>query len=359
MSDVMEYKCPCCGGAIAFDSHVQKMKCPYCDTEFEMDTLKEFEQENMEQDHDPQWDASQTEQDGEQIGGDGSMSAYICEACGGEVIADTTAGAMSCPYCGNPVIVPKQFEGMLKPDLIIPFKLDRKQAEQKLRDHLKGKVLLPKYFKTENRIKEVKGLYVPFWLYDSDANAEIRCRATRVHSWSDGDYEYTETEHFLVSRGGDLGFDKVPVDGSEKMANDLMESIEPFRYEEAVPFQKGYMAGYLADRYDQSSEECAPRANERMRESTVQAFMSTIQGYATCVPEHTDIRLKKGTISYALLPIWVLSTKYRDKSYTFAMNGQTGKFVGDLPFDKGKAVQISGGVFLAVFLITFLLAGLL
>ena len=150
------------------------------------------------------------------------MSAYICEACGGEVIADTTAGAMSCPYCGNPVIVPKQFEGMLKPDLIIPFKLDRKQAEQKLRDHLKGKVLLPKYFKTENRIKEVKGLYVPFWLYDSDASAEIRCRATRVHSWSDGDYEYTETEHFLVSRGGDLGFDKVPVDGSEKMANDLM-----------------------------------------------------------------------------------------------------------------------------------------
>ena len=119
------------------------------------------------------------------------------------------------------------------------------------------------------------------------------------------------------------------------------------------------MAGYLADRYDQSSEECAPRANERMRESTVQAFMSTIQGYATCVPEHTDIRLKKGTISYALLPIWVLSTKYRDKSYTFAMNGQTGKFVGDLPFDKGKAVQISGVVFLAVFLITFLLAGLL
>ena len=158
----------------------------------------------------------------------------------------------------------------MKPDLIIPFKLDRKQAEQKLRDHLKGKVLLPKYFKTENRIKEVKGLYVPFWLYDSDASAEIRCRGTRVHSWSDGDYEYTETEHFLVSRGGDLGFDKVPVDGSEKMANDLMESIEPFRYGEAVPFQKGYMAGYLADRYDQSSEECAPRANERMRESTVQ-----------------------------------------------------------------------------------------
>ena len=69
MSEVMEYKCPCCGGAIAFDSHIQKMKCPYCDTEFEMDTLKEFEQENMEQDHDPQWDASRTEQDGEQIGG--------------------------------------------------------------------------------------------------------------------------------------------------------------------------------------------------------------------------------------------------------------------------------------------------
>ena len=88
-------------------------------------------------------------------------------------------------------------------------------------------------------------------------------------------------------------------------------------------------------KYDVSSEECAERANKRMQESTVHWFMDTISGYTTCLPEKTDIRLRKGKISDALLPVWVLSTKYKDEIYTFAMDGQTGKFVGNLPMDNG------------------------
>ena len=259
---------------------------------------------------------------------------YVCESCGGEILADKTTGATSCPYCGNPVIVPKQFEGMLKPDLIIPFKLDRKQAEQKLRDHLKGKVLLPKYFKTENRIKEVKGLYVPFWLYDTDADADIRYRATKTRFWSDSDYDYTETSYYAVHRSGSLGFDHVPVDGSASMENDLMESIEPFDFKEAVDFQTAYLAGYFADKYDVTASECEERANERIRRSTEAAFRDTVRGYASVVPENTSIRLHNGTTKYALYPVWILQTKWKGDNYIFAMNGQTGKFVGNLPTDK-------------------------
>jgi DNA-directed RNA polymerase subunit RPC12/RpoP len=359
MSDILEYKCPCCGGAITFDSRIQKMKCPYCDTEFELDTLKEFEEEHMEEDRDPQWDAADVEKEQREMGDEGgTFVSYTCEACGGEIVADQNMAASSCPYCGNPVIVMKKLSGMLKPDLVIPFKLDKKQAEEKLKSHLKGKVLLPRMFRSENRIQEVKGVYVPFWLYDCDAQAEIRCRATRVHSWETQDYHYVETQHFLVSRGGDIGFEKVPVDASIKMDDALMQSIEPFDYSEAVDFQTAYLAGYLADKYDQSSKDCAPSANQRVRQSTVTAFMNTIHGYATCVPEHTDIRLRQGKIRYALLPVWVLNTTYKGKLYTFAMNGQTGKFVGDLPADKGRALQIAGAVFAGVFLLTLLLTGL-
>lgn len=360
MSEILNYKCPCCGGAIEFNSRVQKMKCPYCDTEFEMDTLWQFEEENIGEDRDPQWQSEQVRQSSARLEqGEGGLFTYVCESCGGEILADENMAASSCPYCGNPVIVRSQFQGMLRPDLVIPFKLDKKQAEQKLRDHLKGKILLPSFFKRENRIQEIKGVYVPFWLYDSDAHAEIRCRATRVNCWHTGDYEYTETQHFLVCRGGDIGFDHVPVDGSRKMADELMESIEPFHYEEAVDFQTAYLAGYLADKYDESAQDCAGRANQRMKESTRAAFMSTILGYATCVPEHMDIRLRQGRITYALLPVWILNTKYRGKLYTFAMNGQTGKFVGNLPADKGKAFAISGGVFAAAALVTFLITALL
>ena len=280
MSDILEYKCPCCGGAIEFNSRLQKMKCPYCDTEFELDTLKQFEEEDKKEAKDPEWDADNVAQSSEQIGDDGTFKTYVCDSCGGEIITDDNTAATSCPYCGNPVVVPKQFEGMLKPDLIIPFKLDKKQAEKKLKEHLKGKVLLPKLFRSENRIKEVKGIYVPFWLYSSDADAEIQCRATKVRTWRTSDYEYTETSHYLVSRGGQIAFDNVPADGSRKMADDLMESIEPYEYEAAVPFEKAYLAGYLADKYDVSSEECAKRANRRMQESTERSFLDTINGYA-------------------------------------------------------------------------------
>lgn len=356
MSDVLEYKCPCCGGAIQFDSRRQKMKCPYCDTEFEMDTLRQFEEEALEEDRDPQWQAENVYQWQEQMENeDGSFVSYVCESCGGEIIAERSMAAGSCPYCGNPVIIPKQFEGMLRPDLVIPFKLDQRQAEEKLREHLKGKALLPRMFREENHIKEVRGMYVPFWLYDGDVHAELRCRATRVRTWTQGDYRYTETQHFLVSRGGDLSFDYVPADGSEKMADELMDSIEPFRYEEAVDFQTAYLSGYLADRYDLSAKDCAPRANERMRESTKHAFLNTISGYTTVMPEHTDIRLRQGRITYALLPVWILNTNYKGDSYTFAMNGQTGKLVGNLPADKGKALVIGGGVCTAVTLLVFLL----
>ncbi len=355
MAEILEYKCPCCGGAISFDAASQKMKCPYCDTEFEVDTLRQFEKESLDGDRDPQWDAENVERGREELDGEQEgLVSYVCEACGGEIVADRNMAASSCPYCGNPVIVMRQLTGALRPDLVIPFKLDKKEAEARLKGHLQGKVLLPPLFKRENRIKEIKGVYVPFWLYDCDAEADIRCRATRVHSWVSGDYQYTETQFFLVCRSGDIGFDMVPADGSERMDDALMESIEPYDYSEAVDFQTAYLAGYLADKYDQDSAACAPRANDRMRASTVNSFMSTILGYATCMPEHTDIRIRQGRIRYALLPVWLLNTNYRGKQYTFAMNGQTGKFVGDLPADRLRALGIAGAVFAAAAALSWL-----
>ena len=336
------------------------MKCPYCDTEFELDTLEQFSQENLESDTDPKWGAENVKSAEEELDDEnGTLVSYICESCGGEIIADQSMAASSCPYCGNSVIVMKQLKGTLKPDMVIPFKLDKKQAQEKLRSHLKGKVLLPSLFKSENRIQEIKGIYVPFWLYDCDARADIRCRATRVRSWSSGDWHFTETSHYLVSRSGDIGFEMVPADGSKKMDDTLMQSIEPFDYSEGVDFQTAYLAGYLADKYDQTASDCAASVNTRIRNSTVQSFMNTIHGYATCIPEHTRISLTQGKITYALLPVWILNTVYKGKKYTFAMNGQTGKFVGDLPVDKGKAGRIAGGVMAAGTLLTWLILFLL
>ena len=121
--------------------------------------------------------------------------------------------------------------GDLKPDYIIPFKLDKQAAKAKFNEHLKGKKLLPRVFKDEAHIDEIKGMYVPYWLFDSTVTAHMRYKATRLRTWSDSDYDYTETSYFSVIREGDVSYSHVPVDGSEKMADDLMESLEPYDFE--------------------------------------------------------------------------------------------------------------------------------
>ena len=236
----------------------------------------------------------------------------------------------------NPVVMMGRLSGLLKPDYVIPFKLDKNAAKAALKNHYKGKKLLPKVFHTENHIDEIRGIYVPFWLFETDADANIRYKATRVRMWSDSRYNYTETSFFSVLRSGTIGFEQVPVDGSTKIPDDLMESIEPFDFSQAVDFQTAYLAGYLADKYDVDAEESIDRANERVRRSTEQALADTVIGYHSVIPQSVNVRLKNGKAKYALLPVWLLTTTFEGKKYVFAMNGQTGRFVGDLPIDKGK-----------------------
>lgn len=358
VSELQEYKCPCCGGAVAFDSSIQKMKCPYCDTEFEMETLAALDDVlNNETSDDMKWEsnAGGEWQDGETEG----LRVYVCKSCGGEIVADETTGASSCPFCGNPIVMTGQFAGNLKPDYVIPFKLDKKAAVSALKKHYGGKRLLPKVFSDQNHIDEVKGVYVPFWLFDADADAQVRYKASKVRTWSDSRYNYTETSYFMVHRAGTIGFDRVPVDGSTKMEDKLMESIEPYRFDDAVDFQTAYLAGYLADKYDVDAEESIERANERIRRSTEKAFADTVVGYADVIPENTNIQLHKGSVKYALYPVWILNTSWNGEKYTFAMNGQTGKLVGDLPLDKGAAKRwqfmISAAVTAGAFVLSWLL----
>lgn len=361
MAEIQEYKCPCCGGAIAFDSTIQKMKCPYCDTEFDMETLASYDSElKNDQKDDMKWQAaSGGEWQEDEASG---LRSYVCKSCGGEIICDENTAAASCPFCGNPVVMTEQFAGTLKPDYVIPFQLDKKAAKEALMKHYEGKRLLPKVFKEENHIDEVKGVYVPFWLFDASADVNMRYKATKVRTWSDSKYNYTETRFYSVTRSGSLGFEKIPVDSSTKMPDDLMDSLEPFDLSKAEKFQTAYLAGYLADKYDVEVKKCAKRANSRIRKSAQKAFDATVKGYATVTKETGSIQLKNRKVKYALFPVWLLSTTWNGQNYLFAMNGQTGKMVGDLPVDKaaykkwlfGLTGAIGGVLYIFLFLLWLL-----
>ena len=351
MSVTVEYKCPSCGGGVQFDSASQQMKCPYCGTSFKMEDAKAL-QDVMAEDRDDhcEWEsyAAQSCSGDWKEGEQEAMRRYSCQSCGGEIVTDGSTAATSCPYCGNPVVLQGQLEGMWRPDMVVPFRLDKNAAKEALKAHLKGKFFLPDSFKTENHIDSIQGVYVPFWLFDARADGAARFRCTNVHHSSDAHYDYTRTDYFMVLRSGSVDFAKVPVDGSSKMDDIMMEAIEPFDYTQAVDFETAYLSGYLADKYDVDAQHSEPRANERIRTSTLAMLRESVGPYTTCQSDGCSISLCGGKVRYALLPVWVLNSKYHGKDYPFAMNGQTGRFIGDLPLDKAKMLRCFFAVFAAV-----------
>ena len=346
-TQVTNYQCLNCTGPLQFAGESGQLECGHCDTKFDVAVIEQVyadkEQEAASAGVEPQWDLSMA-------GGDWSeeeashLRGYSCPSCAAEIICDETTAATSCPYCGNPTVVPGQFTGQLKPDFVIPFKLDRDAAAAALRKHYKGKKFLPKTFADENHIGEIKGVYVPFWLFDGESNAYMRFHGTKVRKFTRGDVEITETDHYRLVREGSVAFEKVPVDGASKMPDAHMDAIEPFEYGDLKPFSTAYLPGFMADKYDEDAETCSKRANQRIVASTESAFRKTMAGYTTLTREYSNINLKKGDVNYALLPVWMLSTKWKGKDFLFAMNGQTGRLIGDLPVDWGKFWAWFGGL---------------
>ncbi len=344
--------CPACKVELNCEEMSGEATCPGCGAEFEMEELRAYAAQMAEKgEDDMNWatEAGGQWQEGEADG----LRIYGCKQCGGEIIADETTGATSCPYCGNPVVLTGHFAGLMKPDLVIPFKVDKKAAKEALQNHYKGKRLLPKVFKDQNHIEEVKGLYVPVWLFDADADASVQYEATKVRVWSDSEYNYTETRHYALIRDGVIGFENVPVDGSTKMDDTLMESIEPFDISDAVPFKTAYLPGYLVDKYDVDAQTSIGRANERIKRSTEDAFRDTVHGYNSVTTTDSNITLQNGRARYALYPVWILNTDWNGQKFTFGVNGQTGKVAGDLPMDKGKFWKYMLGVAAAVTAVAF------
>lgn len=345
---VTNYQCPACTGPLQFDPVSGDLSCGYCGSSFpvaEIEALyadKDAQAAQNMAESQPRWEHSGGEiwdvsglSDDWGTEADG-MRAYNCPSCGAELICDATTAATACPYCGNPSVVPGQFTGALKPDFVIPFKIKKEDAVAALKRHYDGKPLLPNAFKKANHLQEIKGVYVPFWLFDGQAEGDVSYAATRSRTYRSGDYRITETDHFSVYREGFMGFARIPVDGSSKMPDNYMDSIEPFDYTELTPFSPAYLPGYLADKYDVTAEESCRRADLRAENTVESCLRDTVLGYETVLRRNKHIHLYRGEVKYALLPVWLLTTRWNGQTYLFAVNGQTGKLVGDLPVDKGK-----------------------
>jgi len=354
---VLEYKCPCCDAGLIFGNETQKLTCEYCDNSFEIETVKAYNESIKQKDDVFDWENIETQKwtQEEQC----SMHEFQCPSCGGELITDENTVATFCPYCDNPTIMPSRLSDGLKPDSVIPFQTSKEDAKVAFLQLCKGKKLLPKEFTQENRLERITGIYVPFWLYDCDTDFGGNYKATRVHHWSDQHYNYTKTDHFLLKRSAKATFSGIPMDGSSKMEDTFMESIEPYDYSQLSVFDMAYLSGFFADKYDIPSEKGENRIRQRVETALDDEIQASVPGYTTVIPASKQLHIQHNKARYVLLPVWMLNTRYRDKIYTFAMNGQTGKMTGTFPISGKRTFGWFAGVSAAVTLVLYALQFLL
>lgn len=303
----MIFKCKNCGGNVIYSPEKKGMICPFCDSQ-DSGERKDYEGQDMQ----------------------------ICPNCGGEVPVQEHTSAVQCPYCDNYIVLNERVEGEFEPKLIIPFQIGKETCKKMLRENFGKCLFAPIDFLSEVRLNSMQGNYIPFWMYDYDVNMDYQGEGSRLRVWTSGEYQYTETSIYNVHRNMQVSYDRIPVDASVQMADDVMDLMEPYRYEQLEAFRPEYLSGFRAEKYNMAAEIVEFRAKEKMEKSTENLLQQSISGYNSIRQLHKDTKVINSESRYGLLPVWAYLYQYKGETYPFYVNGQTGKIVGNTPISKGK-----------------------
>ena len=314
-----------------YDANIGSLLCPSCGRE---DNIESFPEENVEKFF--------TEEDG---------GEYHCGNCGANIITDLDTMATRCSFCGAGVVISNRLSGEMAPSKLIPFRISKERAQEAFVKWAGNGRLTPRGFMTGDRIKNISGMYIPFWLYDLNTRGQLYGIGHKVRTYRRGDWIYTETRFYNVYRDINLDYLKVPVDASEKMHDDLMDLIEPYNYEDLKEFKIPYLVGYTAEKYNYNESELLPRAKSKIENFVRNYINSTTSEYTSVNIRKLDLDIRNKSAYYSLLPVWVVYYDYRGKEYFFAMNGQTGKVVGQPPISKKKVVSNFALIFIISFLV--------
>ena len=348
MNTTVTYSCPNCGAGLVFDAEKQAFSCEFCLSEFTEEQLAEDGAEEKAEAHRRADEAYC-----------GSMNAYVCNNCGAEVVADETTAADICCYCHNPIVLAGKLSGQMRPDKVIPFQYDKEEAEKQFLAYTKKKWFLPNDFFAPDQAQKIAGIYYPFWVTDADTNSHLRATATRVRTWRRGDTQYTETSNFLVTRGGNIHFEDIVSSAIDEADKEMLEGILPYPSESMIDFSMPYLSGFVAKKRNIERSQLTEEVRGRMNQYAETLLRNTVHGYATVSVQDTSVRVNKSHWEYTLMPIWLLTYQKNGKTYTFAMNGHTGKIWGKLPVSLPKLAVLFGSVFAGLSLILTVLGGLL
>lgn len=322
--EIISYKCPTCLALLTYNIENKTWKCNYCSKNYNLEELSEiYNKETIDVDE------------------------YVCSSCGAKIITDENTIATFCVYCGNTAIIKNRVTGVLKPNKLIPFKIDKKQVVEAFINCKIGKSFVPDSFAIKEQIEKIKGVYIPFWLHSGNVNGEIKFSATE---------NWTEKRYKLI-RAGHAIYKDLPTDASVYFDDTMMDGLEPFNFNELQDFDMKYLAGFFAEKYNVNKEALEERVKERVENGLIDYLKSNTGIYDSMIRNISDflktftrryqiermydkkIDFDISNSEYILLPVWLLNVDFGGNKYLFAMNGQTGKFIGDMPINDKKITK--------------------
>jgi len=328
-------KCPQCGGVMDFDPATGSLKCPYCDYEEAIKTQRDAPQKAEELDF---FAAEHTAN--EDWGAE--TKTVLCKACGAESIYDALQTSAVCPFCGSNQVMEANDQDTMAPGGVVPFRISDAQASTLFKKWIKRKWFCPKLARDSAKPKRFKGIYLPYWTFDSDTCSSYHGQYGIRHLIEDESGETrTETNWYNTSGTYNEFINDELVLASRNHDMSILQKLEPFDTENNKTYKPEYIAGFVAERYSIGLKDAWSYAMASIKEKLARNISDYIRHENSADSVRSlSVRTDYSNITYKylLLPIWISNFKYKDKVYQFMVNGQTGKVAGRTPLSIPKII---------------------
>lgn len=347
----ISYKCLNCGAPINYLPNTDYCECEYCNSNFPLSELESNEERKKESEeyHKKEIDLLNKEDDNTDVYG------YECKSCGASVVTTDTTTASFCYYCHSPVIITSRLRGEFKPDMIIPFKLDKEKAKNSLLLWAKSKVFIKKDFYSRSQLDKITGIYLPYWLCDFEGEIDIEGVGMNIKTTMSGNTQYIKTDKYRIYKKGPIEIKNILELAFSKINKPLLASIWPYNYKEAKVFNTGYLSGFFSESYDIDKEKAKPLIIQEENRMKNYLISKASGSYDRFDYDRRNISTKIKSWKYILLPVWILTYNYQNNIYIYAVNGQTGVSYGKLPLDKKRLNKFTFMIFIITALITLLI----
>ena len=338
-------KCPSCGGTMDFDPKTGTLACPYCGHTQEIPVDEEEPKIVEEKDF-------LSEQNKENCDWGVEKKTVVCKSCAAVSVYDALQISDVCPYCGSNQVTEEKGADSLAPDGVCPFAITDKEAGNNFHNWLKKKLFCPKAAKDGAKPDSFKGVYLPFWTFDTDTAVKYSAQYGRDRQEKDSKGNIrTVTDWFPTSGTYQKSFDDYPIPGTERYDRRSLDMIQPFDTANSKLYKPEYVAGFISERYSvglKNGWEIAKKEIFGILNNEVTADIRTRNAAnhvrnLTMSVKHSGIKYK-----YLLLPIWLSSFKYKQKIYQFMVNGQTGRVGGRTPV---SAIRVAIALIIAAAII--------